>query len=444
MSFRLANRRIHLTYKSHIDPETWLSWAKIRNFPIDLYSIVHEIGEDNYKHTHILLDAGKSKKFISSAPRCFDWTDSFTNEIIHPNIKTITTNKHWENSVTYHHKQNKPFTNIVKPLNTKETIENIWKCDKVSDALLTTCKTLKEVGGVIAAFNCKPDEYGLEPEIEWRPWQQDLYEELKQKPDDRRILWYFDPAGGSGKTLFTKHMGKYKGAFVSTKANVYHVATSIDEFIKKNGNSILIVIFNFTRQQECHNVYQALEELKDGLVTSEKYKGKTTFFDSPHVVVFANYMPEIKHLTIDRWDIRTIQNNKVVKRYVGGETILTDESIDKYIDYSLKGIETQFKNLNLKIPLKPLPTQQKNVPKMPQQPGSPLNIKTGTPPASQEVPPPAPREIKGKWHNKAFKADCDFIPPNSTHFDNLIINGSNVPGKWINGTFYPEKYYNFK
>lgn len=344
-AFRLQNRRLHLTYKTHIDGNSWLAWfEKNKKVEICFYSIVQESSDENhpYDHTHILIDAGYNKKFSTRCCRYFDWPTNSEN--IHPNIKKVTSSKHWENTVLYHYKENTPLTNIEKPIDCKEQLKNIWKQDTVSDALLATCTSLKNVGGVIAAFNCKPSDYGIEPEVKWNSWQKDLYEELNSTPDDRKIIWNYDPEGKNGKTFFAKHMGMYKGAFVSTKANTYHVATSIDEFIKKNGNTVLVVIFNFTRQQEVHNVYQALEELKDGLVTSEKYKGKTIFFNSPHVVVFANYLPEIKHLTIDRWDIRIIQDEKIVKRYLAGEAVFEDSCIKPHITKKLEILDNQTKN----------------------------------------------------------------------------------------------------
>lgn len=346
-SFRLQNRKIHITYKTHINPDVWLSWAKtIKKLHIDLYSIVHETSDEHhpYPHTHILLDSGKNKKFTTTSCRFFDWTTE-TKEIIHPNIVTVTTKKHWDNAVVYHYKENNPFTNIEKPVSAKEEIENIWKCPTVSEALLSTCSSLKSVGGVIAAFNCKPSDYGVEPKVDWRPWQKELMDELIQKPDDRRVLWYYDPKGSSGKSFIAKHLGMYHHAFVSSKANTYHIATQLDEFIKSNGDTILIVVFNFTRQQEYHKIYQALEELKDGLVTTEKYKGKTLFFKSPHVVCLANYIPEVKHFTVDRWDVRALQDDRVVKRYLAGKIVFEDPNIDPYINFTLKDLEQQYREL---------------------------------------------------------------------------------------------------
>jgi hypothetical protein len=304
--FRLQNVKIHLTYPDHVDCQEMLDFIifKTTQTPIG-YSIVQEIGETGHNHTHVLL---KFKTAITTTVSRF-----FDINGLHPNIKKVITAKHWNNCVVYHKKQGTPLTNITELDNengkksAKDEIERIWSCKSAGDAILHMCESVKEVGGVIAAFNCKPIEYGEEPIRNWKPWQLELYTEMDEEPDDRSIIWYADTKGNAGKTFFAKHMGMYKGTFVSTKANVYHVATQIQDVIKQ-GDSILSVIFNFTRQTEYHKVYQALESLKDGMVTSEKFHGKTMYFKSPHVVVFANYFPDLLQISTDRWKLRVLDN----------------------------------------------------------------------------------------------------------------------------------------
>ena len=302
-NFRLQNSRIHLTYPDHFDPQILFNFlTSISKSDISNYSIVNETGSTGHKHTHCLLKF--SKLLQTKNPRFFDFQSS------HPNIKIVSSDLHWNNCILYHKKQNSPFTNIslsssFSSPSHQEHIQAVWNSKNVSDAVLNVCQSVKSVGGVIAAFNCKPIDYGPEPSRDWRPWQNDLYLELSSKPDDRSILWYWDPIGSAGKTFFAKHMGMYKGAFITTTGNVYHVATQLQD-VMQNGDSILSVIFNFSRQSEAHKVYQAIEQLKDGVISSQKYHGKTLFFNSPHVVIFANYFPDVSQISLDRWKIRII------------------------------------------------------------------------------------------------------------------------------------------
>lgn len=335
-SFRIQNTMLHLTYKSHLNPEKFLLWLKKEKDLVPIYySIANETGDTGYEHSHVLL---KFKHPVST--RNVSYFDYLK---IHPNIKPIRYKKHWEETVTYHKKQISPFTNIEvretkKDIENEEhdedeeypdipdipnipgprrtsTVEDVWKHPHVSDALLYVCQSLQEVGGVIAAFNHKPMSFGEEPLVLWKGWQKELYQELSsQSPDPRKIIWYEDEIGNSGKTFFAKHMGMYKGAFVSTHADIYHVATSLQEAFSV-GRTCLCAIFNFARDdQRLKDVYRALESIKDGMVTSRKYKGKTMYFEVPHVVVFANYGPDWSKMSQDRWDLRVITPSGAVLR----------------------------------------------------------------------------------------------------------------------------------
>ena len=52
--------------------------------------------------------------------------------------------------------------------------------------------------------------------------------------------------------------------------------------------------------------YNAIEQLKDGLVFSSKYEGGVKMFNPPHVIIFANWLPDVKTLSEDRWNIVNI------------------------------------------------------------------------------------------------------------------------------------------
>ena len=66
-----------------------------------------------------------------------------------------------------------------------------------------------------------------------------------------------------------------------------------------------VCIFNFPRTSE-GAVYNAIEQLKDGLVFSSKYEGGVKMFNPPHVIIFANWLPDVKTLSEDRWNIVNI------------------------------------------------------------------------------------------------------------------------------------------
>lgn len=296
--FRIQNTMIHLTYSGHLNFEKWLKFAKDPKpaglgAQIKEYSMVHETGSEGYEHTHILVKF--AKPLNSRNARIVDF------EGIHPHVRRVSRLEHWNNVLEYHTKQGEPYTMLV----TEPIISRVWKHNNVSDAILQMCETTNEVGGIIAAFNHKPVNYGPKPKVNWRPWQTKLIEEFKEQPDTRTVNWIWDPYGSGGKTFMARHLGMFEDYFVSDCSDPYHVATILEGYLNE-GRTAFTVIFNFTRQSEKKKIYQAIESFKDGMITSRKYRGRTIYFPHPHVTIFANYAPDISKMTLDRWRIRTI------------------------------------------------------------------------------------------------------------------------------------------
>lgn len=135
-------------------------------------------------------------------------------------------------------------------------------------------------------------------------WQQQLVEELKGMPDPRKVVWYYDAEGGSGKTALARHvLGTYPGVLYLGGGSFKDAAHAC---IKARQDP-KIVLVNLPRSTEGKVSYGTFESLKDGLVYSGKYEGGVRLFAPPHVIIFANFLPEIAALSIDRWDIRHLR-----------------------------------------------------------------------------------------------------------------------------------------
>ena len=142
-------------------------------------------------------------------------------------------------------------------------------------------------------------------------WQRNLHGELSlPSDDDRKIIWYVDLDGGSGKTAMARFILANFGERAlylcggSTKDILHQVV--------KHKRDPEVILFNLARSQEGKLAYNALETIKDGLVQSGKYEGGMRMFAPPHVIVFANWMPDVAALSQDRWTIRTLRNNRVL------------------------------------------------------------------------------------------------------------------------------------
>lgn len=134
----------------------------------------------------------------------------------------------------------------------------------------------------------------IEKEVieQFRPWQQSLLNTLESSPDDRHIIWIYDPEGGIGKTRLARWLVDHKGAFYTNGGR------SID--ITHSYNHQPIVIFDFVRESQDFVSYSTIEQLKNGILSSNKYNSCMKRFKSPHVVVFANYKPAEGKFSADR------------------------------------------------------------------------------------------------------------------------------------------------
>ena len=67
-------------------------------------------------------------------------------------------------------------------------------------------------------------------------------------------------------------------------------------------NECSCVIFDIPRANKGHISYSALESIKNGMVCNTKYETGVKVFNSPHVIVFANFPPDDESmLSDDRW-----------------------------------------------------------------------------------------------------------------------------------------------
>lgn len=142
---------------------------------------------------------------------------------------------------------------------------------------------------------------------EFRPWQQKVIDMIKTKPDDRSIYWYVDEKGGKGKTSLAKYLCMNYNCIYATgkSADIKYLLHSFFEQDETKKNS-LIVVFDLTRSTELYVSYQAIEEIKNGIFLNTKYECKQHIFNSPWILVFANFEPDLDKLSDDRWKVEIL------------------------------------------------------------------------------------------------------------------------------------------
>lgn len=134
-----------------------------------------------------------------------------------------------------------------------------------------------------------------------RPWQQIVLDMVAQEPHDRQVLWIYDPAGGQGKSHLAKHLVDAHGAFYSNGGKATDIMHAY--------NGERIVIFDYVRDSQEYVGYGPIEQLKNGICFSPKYESGMKRYDVPHVMIFANFMPDQTKMSADRWVIVELERD---------------------------------------------------------------------------------------------------------------------------------------
>lgn len=136
-----------------------------------------------------------------------------------------------------------------------------------------------------------------------KDWQTNILNIIKKEPDDRTIYWFWSKEGGVGKTSFCKHLVlKHNAIYVNGKKN--DVLFAISKCDPK------LVVVNIPRcMEDFSKPYSWLEEIKDGLIFNGKYESCSMVFDSPHIIVFANFAPDYSAMSMDRWKVFNIDED---------------------------------------------------------------------------------------------------------------------------------------
>jgi len=294
--FRIQNQRFFLTYKTHLVKEDVASFFGEKN--VKECICAHERADESspYEHTHVYIDFGRN--YQSTNARVFDFSG------IHPNIKVIRSGKHLENIWAYLCKEDKTNEHLLGRITKKTLFDTVAACKSVQEVMRMATKPNDAMG--LCALYALRDREQVEIKPLSQEWQLELATELEGKPHNRKIIWYYDAVGGTGKTEFSVYMQASKLATVMSQLGGDRDSGQLIETARDNGWDGKVIIIDIPRQGEHRSIYSPLEAIKNGLVTNVKYRGGTTTYPCPHLVVMANFLPRIHEMSLDRWDVREL------------------------------------------------------------------------------------------------------------------------------------------
>lgn len=142
-------------------------------------------------------------------------------------------------------------------------------------------------------------------DVEWRPWQKDVLDIISGPVDRRKIHWFWESTGNSGKSFLTKYI-EWKHPTVIVNGKQGDVFNGIKSFLEQKKKYPNPVIIDIPRVNENYVCYGTMEKIKDGLFYSGKYEGGVIRLLPCHLIVFANFPPELHKMSADRWDVHNI------------------------------------------------------------------------------------------------------------------------------------------
>jgi len=163
-----------------------------------------------------------------------------------------------------------------------------------------------------------PRQWRLAEEKYWG-FQNEIIESL-QEFDQRYINVLYDPKGCGGKSTIS-HICRLKhGCYMLKKrAKGEEMLMDMQCMLRAKHdtqpNGVFVDLTRCSDQVRLKNLYDALEDIKNGWVTDWRYNFKEWDFDSPVVWVMCNSMPNPKWLSNDRWKFWTIDDEKKLYSY---------------------------------------------------------------------------------------------------------------------------------
>lgn len=149
-----------------------------------------------------------------------------------------------------------------------------------------------------------------------RDWQRMVLGLIETKPAPlRKIYYFYDPVGASGKSLFSKWLTFNRPGLVGhiddagtanqLKATAYNLGPK----------EVYIVDLPRVRSNTQDDIMRVVEMIKGGKLTTSLYGGaEVILFDPPLVIMFSNNLPDVETMSYDRWEIYHIQTNFQAQR----------------------------------------------------------------------------------------------------------------------------------
>lgn len=157
------------------------------------------------------------------------------------------------------------------------------------------------------------------PQITLYDWQKPIVSMLRERPHDRKIFWVWSSHGNLGKSTFAKWIFHNVDDTIVTGGKATDMKNGVQTYIVKNNKFPRVVIVDIPRVNRGHFSVAGIEEIKNMFFFSGKYEGGMVSGPPPHVICFANVLPEFREMSADRWQLMDLESEEPCFKPYDGE-----------------------------------------------------------------------------------------------------------------------------
>lgn len=139
-------------------------------------------------------------------------------------------------------------------------------------------------------------------------WHKEIINILNTEPDKRTIYWCLFKNKFYEKITFQKYIFTHYKNGIILNGNSDDMKHKIITYQKFNKKIPKIVFINISKNIKNINYY-SIEQIKDMIFYSEKYKGGMVCGACPHVFVFSDIEPSYEKISFDKIKIINCENN---------------------------------------------------------------------------------------------------------------------------------------
>lgn len=252
------------------------------------------------------------KQITASKHWCFTFNNYVENDIIelmNSNVDSVSKyvfQEETSKSGTKHLQGYMEFTRRLRPKNLFNEKIHWERCRNIKNSIAYCQKIDTRTGQIYTKGITLIKQIKILDTNKLYPWQKELLDIIDEEPSERTIYWRWENTGNTGKSSFCKYLCVKKDALILSGKGA-DMKYGIVKYYEKKGEYPKLIILDIPRSCENYISWTGIEEVKNACFFSPKYEGSMIVGNCPHLIVMANFHPNMNKISMDRWDIKNIE-----------------------------------------------------------------------------------------------------------------------------------------